>query len=630
MKLVVASFSLVVIPFFAHKSIAADQTTLLDPIIISSSRIPTTLDLSITNITVIDRQVIESSQAASVTELLRQQGGVHVQQGGSRGAIGSIFLRNNDPNFVAVIIDGVKVNDPTNSRGGSFDFSSIDINSIERIEIVKGAMSSMYGSDALAGAIYITTRPAKDDTEKQLAITKGSRDYGEASALVQQRLGKTDMSLNVAYIDEGEQTDFSKFINRSVNLNTDSFIASGKKLSVRARHSKSDAKSLPDDSGGEDFAVIRDVDQRQIQESSLGFQYSHDMTAEWSYSIEASKFLHDENVVSPGVEVIPTIVAIPPNTSNSEFSREYLLWNNSIEISNRLQISLGLDKQWEEGTSYGSYDDPVYGDGVYSLKRETNGGFIETLFGSVDAFTVKLGLRYDDPEHASSQTTGNLGLRYRQGYYVFTASAGSGYKLPSFYALGNFLVGDPNLVAEESQYWELGIKRSSVSQRSQIHFNVYAYEFDNLIDFDSATFRLVNRKEVTSEGVEAGVRHTLSTKSALSIALHYSETDIVDSSVKLRNRPRWRATGQYQHKFTSALSSMASLLYVDEVFESSIPTGDVTLDSYYRLDLSVNWQYSHIWLIKGAIDNLTDENYQETVGTDSPGITARVSVAAKF
>ena len=612
-------------------SFATDQTQPLDPIIISSSRIPTKLGYSITNVVVIDRQIIEASRASSVTEVLRYQAGIHVQQSGSRGAVSSIFLRNNDPNYVAVIIDGVKVNDPTNSRGGSFDFSSIDINSVERIEIVKGAMSSMHGSDALAGVIYITTRPVSDSGETQLSLTSGTNSYKEASAQVRKKLADTDVSMNVAYLDEGEQTEFSGFINRSVNVNTDSFVDSGKKLSFRGRYNESDAESLPDDSGGEDFAVLREVDQRDIHESSLGLAYNQDVTAEWSYTIEASNFVHDEDVVSPGVESSPGVVAIPPNTSNSEYKRNYAIWNNNIELNSNLQLSVGLDKQWEEGISFGTQNS-MFGppSGSYSLKRQNQGFFIETLYGAAENFTIKLSVRYDDHQHASSQTTGNLGFRYRKGSYVYTASTGTGYKLPSFFALGNFLVGNPDLVSEESEYWEVGIKQVSLNQHAQWHFNIYAYEFENLVDYDSATFSMVNRDEVTSEGVEIGTNYYLNKNNAVSIELNYSETEIVGSDVKLRNRPRWRATGQYQHYFSNALSSLVSLLYVDEVHESSIPTGNLVLDSYYRIDISANWQSSRVWIFGASIENLTDQDYQEIVGTDSPGISARLSVMAKY
>ena len=108
--------------------------------------------------TVITREMIESRADENVIDLLRGQSGVHVAQAGGRGGIASVQLRGGDPNFTLVLIDGVKVNDPTNARGGSFDFSSLPLAQIERIEIIRGAQSSVYGSDGLGGVVSISTR----------------------------------------------------------------------------------------------------------------------------------------------------------------------------------------------------------------------------------------------------------------------------------------------------------------------------------------------------------------------------------------------------------------------------------------------------------------------------------------
>ena len=94
--------------------------------------------------TVITRAEIETSRARSVTELLRQVPGLHIDQPGGRGGVSSLYVRGGDPNFTVVLIDGVKVNDTTNSRGGSFDFATLDVDSIERIEVVRGPLSSVY------------------------------------------------------------------------------------------------------------------------------------------------------------------------------------------------------------------------------------------------------------------------------------------------------------------------------------------------------------------------------------------------------------------------------------------------------------------------------------------------------
>jgi len=615
------------------RTFAAELSRLQDPIIINASRIPTSLESSIASVVVMDRQTIEDSQASSVTELLRQEAGVHIQQNGSRGAIGSVYLRNNDPNFVTVIIDGVKVNDPTNSRGGSFDFSSIDLNAIERIEIVKGSMSSIHGSDALSGVIYITTRPVKEKAETRARLTAGTRDFREATAQVQQRVSNTDMSLNMAYVDEGEQVDFSGFINRSVNVSSDSYIGNGRKISFRGRYNESDARSLPDDSGGVDYAVIRESEKRQIRESSLGLTYSHDVSADVSFKIIANTFVHDERDDSPGVAPgVRDPFGIPANSSDSELTRHYLSWNNNFVISPNMQISAGLDLQREYGNS-DSVLDTGFGllAGSYYLKRSNHAAFMEALFKHGEKFSAKLGVRYDMPTGFSRQTTANLGVQYIVDHYIVSASVGNGFKLPSFYALGNPIVGNPDLHPEKSIFRELGIKQISADQSFQWHFNIYSYEFEDLVDFDAGPPpALVNRSKVTSDGAEAGIRQNISKANSVSLDLAYSVTDIVGTSEHLRNRPRWKATGQYIHHFSDNLTTGTTLVYVDEVYESSIATGDVILDAYTRLDVSMNWQYNKMWSFGGVVENLSNETYQETVGTDSPGTTLRISLSAKM
>ena len=130
----------------------------MEPVVVTATVAPTLLDRTTAPVTVISRAQIEAQQVESVTELLRQVPGVHIDQAGSRGGTSSVYLRGSDPNFTVVMIDGIKLNDPTNSRGGSFDFSKLSTDSIERIEIVRGPLSAVYGSDAVGGVINIITR----------------------------------------------------------------------------------------------------------------------------------------------------------------------------------------------------------------------------------------------------------------------------------------------------------------------------------------------------------------------------------------------------------------------------------------------------------------------------------------
>ena len=106
------------------------------------------------------REDFDVEKPAKLADVLRRVAGVHVDQVGGRGGTGSLYVRGADPNYTLVLVDGVRVNDPTNARGGSFDLSALDIADVERVEIARGPYSAVYGGDALAGVINIVTRHA--------------------------------------------------------------------------------------------------------------------------------------------------------------------------------------------------------------------------------------------------------------------------------------------------------------------------------------------------------------------------------------------------------------------------------------------------------------------------------------
>jgi outer membrane cobalamin receptor len=138
-----------------YQTLAADDV-LMEKIVVTGTTFPVSISEFPSEITVIDQQLIRSSHAKNISELLRTVPGVFIDQQGGRGGISSIYLRGADPNFTLILLDGVKLNDPNNSRGGSFDLSTLSTDNVERIEIVKGPQSAVYGSDAIAGVVRLT------------------------------------------------------------------------------------------------------------------------------------------------------------------------------------------------------------------------------------------------------------------------------------------------------------------------------------------------------------------------------------------------------------------------------------------------------------------------------------------
>src|SRR6188768_4084481 len=126
-------------------------------VIVTGSRVATTEDNLAANVTVLKREDFDAEKPTKLADVL-------VDQVGGRGGTGSVYMRGADPNYTLVLVDGVRVNDPTNARGGSFDLSALDMADVERVEVARGPYSAVYGGDALAGVINIVTRheaPAK-------------------------------------------------------------------------------------------------------------------------------------------------------------------------------------------------------------------------------------------------------------------------------------------------------------------------------------------------------------------------------------------------------------------------------------------------------------------------------------
>ena len=151
-------------------------------ITITPTRRPVPLAERPESTTVIDRADIEARPSAGIVELLRQVPGLSIDQPGGAGSVSSVYLRGTDPNHTLVLIDGVRANDPTNTRGGSFDFSTLDPLTLERIEVVRGPLSSVYGSDAIGGVINVITREGRAFQQNAVAGAWGTDGYKRLGA----------------------------------------------------------------------------------------------------------------------------------------------------------------------------------------------------------------------------------------------------------------------------------------------------------------------------------------------------------------------------------------------------------------------------------------------------------------
>ncbi|MFL6550664.1 MAG: TonB-dependent receptor plug domain-containing protein [Povalibacter sp.] len=601
-------------------------------VVVTGSRVPAPADQVGANITVLRRQDFDVEKPTDLADLLSRVAGVHVDTVGGRGGTGSIYMRGADPNYTLVLIDGVRANDPTNSRGGSFDLSTLDIADVERVEIARGPYSAIYGGDAMAGVINIVTRPAAiASTRVSLDAMAGGYDTSEVALNAHGALSNGSWHAGASDTNEGEQVRGNDFDAQRISAGLNTQIGDATTLVLSGRYSESTRSGFPDDSGGHEFAVLRDTERREAQESIVGAGLSHQI-GNADFALALGYFDRDDQIDSPGVAPgVRDPFGIPPSAIDSNFTRYSATLSGTQRFSQAVSLAYGIDWQREEGVSDGSLD---FGGGFlvptsFELTRTTWAPFAELKIDSSFGLSTQAGVRVDHSDDQGSVTSPRLRVAYQLADTGFTiaGSWGKAFKLPSFYALAHPLVGNPDLLPERGESYEIELSQRLLEGQAHWSATWFDSEFKNAIDFDSGPPpMLVNRNRVDSQGVELSGTLNVGTKWMLDSSVTQARSRIASSGNELRNRPDWRAALGVHWVPTAAFSFSAAATYVGSSFDSSIATGDVHLPPYTRIDVSAVWQLSERLQTYVAIDNLTDEQYEQFVGFETRGITPRAGV----
>jgi outer membrane cobalamin receptor len=608
---------------------AQEDVAALETLVVTGTRVPDRVDLPRAS-TVLDGITIAARNDGNVLDLLSDVPGVHVNLPGSRGNVGEVFLRGGEPNFTSVLIDGVQVNDPTNTRGGSFDFSTLNIDDIERVEVLRGPSSAIYGSDALSGTINIITRSGTSAFSGEVDAEIGSDNYERAGL----RLGgpvtqSGRYSVGVGLIEDGNSSSADRFDGNSVTGKLDLAQDSPTRVSIYARHTDADSSGFPDASGGPEFAVIRDMTQRESEDNSVSFALTSQLSERSNLHLAATHFDHGERTRSPGVA--PGIGAgIPANRSDSDFTRDTVNIFYGSTVSSQLDLAVGLGYQNEDGESVGEIElaPELVLPTQYTLSRDVVSTYAELGYRSTAGIGVSAGIRSDDADSSGRETTGKISLDYdifddRVNVRLGWADA---FKLPSLFALADPLVGNPGLRPETANSVELGLVLKSPTSAFSWQITAFKQKFENLIDFDFDTFMTVNRSYVEIDGVEIGGQFNPSREMQFSAHLTYTDIDVLDSATELRQRPELRGGVGLYWTISETLSSHAAWQYIGERFDSSVPTGQQTLPSYSRLDLAVTWKLNNTVRLNLAIDNVADAEYAEAIGFPAVGRRVRISI----
>ena len=596
--IIVALFGAIAFPLAAYA-----ETPGLDEVVVTATRMPQSLSRTIADTTVLNEQAIRKSGAPDVSTLLRSVAGIEVAQSGGMGATPGIFMRGTNSNQVLVLLDGVRINSATT---GATAIEHIMLDSIERIEIVRGNVSSLYGSEAIGGVIQLFTKQGHGAPAFNVSAGAGSHGTQRLAAGFAGEVNDTSFSVNAGKVKTDGVSAINPLLAPGANPNNNGYdnntFAAQVKQTINADHLLSASLFSTrgnisfDNAFGSPTALNNTVEN--IDKLSLA---SDD---------QLSEMWHSQVRLAQGIDDSRTYGVYPSRfqTRSNQFA-----WQNNLKIAEGQQLNLAAEHLGQAVTSTTLFS---------QLTRNVNsllGGYV----GEYGAQQVQLNLRQDRYSDFGTANTGLLGygVSFAESWRA-TASVSNAFKAPTFndmywpfadYGGGYTYAGNPNLQPERSQNKEVGLHYAANGQR------VDAVYFDNRISNLIAGNGLpaliyININQARIDGQE------------LSYAGEFGDNHL-KASATFQN-PRDTATGQMLPRRAKEFGSVAASHDFDawnmggEVrYSGARQDGVNTLHAYELLNLTARYQIDKNLNLSARVDNLFNRNYSEVYSYNTPGRT---------
>ena len=615
-----AHWALALVLSSVHGAASAEPGVTLPEVRISASVLPLTPAAASEHVTVIDHAELVALGNLSVAEVLARQAGMVVDRSPRSGGFGSLFLRGADPSHVVVLIDHVRQNDPLSSRGSAVDLNTLTTDDIERIEIVRGSVSVVH-PEAMAGVVHIFTRaPAGTG---RLGVGAGGDGFRAAHTSI----GDGKLHAGVSVREEGDRaTGFSR--SRSVNGRWQHELTRSGSLSISARASDSLNVAFPDDSGGQQLAVLRTLDSRESESQQVAARAAFNTTDAGRLEFDASWLSRNGEESTPGVAPgLRDPAGLPAMDTGTDYQRRdfQVLWLS--DLGDQLLLTMGLQHQQESGRfdsriDFGGFSMPAR----FDLKRRITSALMEARL-EYGAWTLQGGFRHEMPDQGGASTQPKLSLRYAfgegRGHWGVSVSRAS--KLPSFYALGHPLIGDPLLRTERSTQHEIYYASSGKSSWPT-RITLFSARYKDLVDFDPGPPpRLVNRARIDAEGLEWGTRHLMANGWRLQLEGVFMNVRDPNGVAALRFRPHTQWSAQLVVPWGERRELSLLLNHLGRRLDSSIPTGQQSLPAITIVDLSASMPI-HGARATLAVDNLFDDRHPQTIGTPTPERRLRIAL----
>ena len=580
-----------------------------EPIVVTATRTDAPLSEVGQSVSVVTGEQIERSQATQAVDVLARLPGVTVSPSGGFGQPTSVFVRGAENAQSLVLIDGVRLNDPADV-GGGFDFGGLTISQFDRVEVVRGSQSVLWGSRAIGGVINFITRRPGEKWEGRAQADYGWRNRKQLSASITGKAGPVGLSLGgnwlkgdgySAFSEDRGATERDRFESRAVNARAEVELAAGLSLDAGGYYTKADYGY---DNTGSDALHVGSKRDATLYTNLRYSGLDDRLNGRIGFGLTDSNRVSNHAVFGPYIT----------DGRNERFEGQV-----SFTPAPIVTLLIGAETEKSEfGDNFGSADttriDSVYG---------------TATLRPVSGLTVNAGLRHDSHQDFGQKTSFSASGAWVLGENapILRASYGEGFKAPSLYQLYTN-TGFGALKPELAKAYDIGIEQPFADGHGKASLTWFDRTTRNLIDFDFATFTYFNIGSTRSKGVEAAVEVT--DWRGFDAQLSFTWLDAINRATgkQLARRPRHNLFASLDYEWPFGLRTGFDVRHGGRRFDeqaNSNPIGEHTVFAV-RASYAIT---EHVQIF-GRIENLFDETYEVVRTYGTPGRSVYGGVRARF
>lgn len=583
--------------------LAAWAQTPLETVVVTASRLPQPLTDALPHTTVISREDIVRAQVPDLPSLLAREAGLQLTANGGLGTATSLFMRGAGSSQVLVMVDGMPMT--KQDATGTVSIEQLMLDQVERVEIVRGNVSAIYGSGAIGGVIQIFTRRSDGPPRASVQVQAGSYGTARASASLGGRQAGTSWTLGASYLSADGFTaiapakfptanpDDDGYRNRSLTLGLAHDLAAGHTLGLRVFSSQGRGEY----DSGSSFDAPGDVHTRRSRLGSVQIQSENHWAPGWQSAVSLGEFRdRDINTQSGSFDF----------ESDARTRTRALQWNNTVTLAPGWQATAGLSRQHQR------IDTDEY------ARSRTVDAVYAGAAGQLGPHSVQVNLRHDDTEHVAARTTHYVGYGWQFApHWKAVASVSTAFNAPPLGYLYAPDYGNPNLRPEHARSRELGLQYAQGPHVLRV--TAFRARVRDQLVYEFTTERFENVARTRNRGVE------------LSYTGRLDRTDVRASVT--RQDPRDEDTDQRLNRRARTLASLALShelagwrLGADWRYTGERRDGVRTLSDYSVVDLTARRSFARQWSVFGRVENIGNKHYETAYGYRQPARSGYIGV----